>query len=60
MQFYPQMLHLVLSLLLGASGTIGAPEADTIKFLPGLQKQPNFKQYSGYFNVADNKPPHYW
>uniref|UniRef100_A0A8C7WIB4 Uncharacterized protein n=1 Tax=Oncorhynchus mykiss TaxID=8022 RepID=A0A8C7WIB4_ONCMY len=43
-----------------SSGTIGAPETDTIKFLPGLQKQPNFKQYSGYFNVADNKPPHYW
>ncbi|KAK6319688.1 hypothetical protein J4Q44_G00108990 [Coregonus suidteri] len=54
------MFHLVLSLLLGALGTLGAPEADQIKFLPGLQKQPNFKQYSGYFNVADNKHLHYW
>ncbi|XP_055725736.1 lysosomal protective protein [Salvelinus fontinalis] len=54
------MFHLVLSLLLGALGTLGAPEADEIKFLPGLQKQPNFKQYSGYFNVADNKHLHYW
>uniref|UniRef100_A0A674B7M4 Carboxypeptidase n=1 Tax=Salmo trutta TaxID=8032 RepID=A0A674B7M4_SALTR len=43
-----------------ALGTLGAPEADEIKFLPGLQKQPNFKQYSGYFNVADNKHLHYW
>uniref|UniRef100_A0A4W5RRA8 Carboxypeptidase n=1 Tax=Hucho hucho TaxID=62062 RepID=A0A4W5RRA8_9TELE len=54
------MFHLVLSLLFGALGTLCAPEADEIKFLPGLQKQPNFKQYSGYFNVADNKHLHYW
>uniref|UniRef100_A0A674B6X8 Carboxypeptidase n=1 Tax=Salmo trutta TaxID=8032 RepID=A0A674B6X8_SALTR len=54
------MFYLVLSLLFGALGTLGAPEADEIKFLPGLQKQPNFKQYSGYFNVADNKHLHYW
>uniref|UniRef100_A0A8C7RJP1 Carboxypeptidase n=1 Tax=Oncorhynchus mykiss TaxID=8022 RepID=A0A8C7RJP1_ONCMY len=54
------MYHLVLSLLFGALGTLGAPDVDEIKFLPGLQKQPNFKQYSGYFNVAGNKHLHYW
>jgi len=41
-------------------GTLAAPDADEIKYLPGLQKQPNFKQYSGYLNVADNKHLHYW
>uniref|UniRef100_A0A8C7RJR0 Carboxypeptidase n=1 Tax=Oncorhynchus mykiss TaxID=8022 RepID=A0A8C7RJR0_ONCMY len=60
LSFYSQMYHLVLSLLFGALGTLGAPDVDEIKFLPGLQKQPNFKQYSGYFNVAGNKHLHYW
>ncbi|KAG9276945.1 lysosomal protective protein [Astyanax mexicanus] len=50
----------VLFSLLGAVGVFGAPEKDEIKFLPGLSKQPSFKQYSGYFNVAGNKHLHYW
>ncbi|KAI4892100.1 hypothetical protein NFI96_000706 [Prochilodus magdalenae] len=50
----------VLCLLLGAVGVFGAPADDEIKFLPGLTKQPSFKQYSGYFNVAGNKHLHYW
>ncbi|XP_056129321.1 lysosomal protective protein [Lampris incognitus] len=37
-----------------------APEGDEIKYLPGLQKQPSFKQYSGYLTVADGKHLHYW
>lgn len=54
------MFHVVCALLLGALGILGAPDTDEIKYLPGLQKQPNFKQYSGYLNVADNKHLHYW
>uniref|UniRef100_A0A8C1PFB0 Carboxypeptidase n=1 Tax=Cyprinus carpio TaxID=7962 RepID=A0A8C1PFB0_CYPCA len=38
----------------------GAPDADEIKYLPGLPKQPSFKHYSGYLSVADNKHLHYW
>lgn len=37
-----------------------APAADEITYLPGLQKQPSFKQYSGYLSVADGKHLHYW
>uniref|UniRef100_A0A671SH43 Carboxypeptidase n=1 Tax=Sinocyclocheilus anshuiensis TaxID=1608454 RepID=A0A671SH43_9TELE len=54
-------MHLVLvCLLLGVLEASGAPDADEIKYLPGLSKQPSFKHYSGYFNVADNKHLHYW
>lgn len=55
-------MHLVLvCLLLGLLEEVsGAPDADEIKYLPGLSKQPSFKHYSGYFNVADNKHLHYW
>lgn len=55
-----QMHAVVLVLLLGALGVLGAPAADEIKSLPGLSKQPSFKQYSGYFSVAGNKHLHYW
>ncbi|XP_051753716.1 lysosomal protective protein isoform X2 [Ctenopharyngodon idella] len=55
------MMHLVLvCLLLGVLEVSGAPDADEIKYLPGLSKQPSFKHYSGYFSVADNKHLHYW
>ena len=54
------MFRVVLAVLLGTLGVIGAPDSDEIKFLPGLPKQPSFKQYSGYFNVAENKHLHYW
>uniref|UniRef100_A0A3Q2FW05 Lysosomal protective protein n=1 Tax=Cyprinodon variegatus TaxID=28743 RepID=A0A3Q2FW05_CYPVA len=37
-----------------------APAEDEITFLPGLQKQPSFKQYSGYLNLPDGKHLHYW
>lgn len=55
-----QMHAVVLVVLLGALGALGAPAADEIKSLPGLSKQPSFKQYSGYFTVAGNKHLHYW
>ncbi|XP_076124842.1 lysosomal protective protein [Alosa pseudoharengus] len=53
-------LLVVSCLLLLGTGVFGTPDADEIKFLPGLSKQPSFQQYSGYLNVADNKHLHYW
>ncbi|KAM4741561.1 lysosomal protective protein [Anableps anableps] len=50
-------LWFFLALLLGAGA---APAADEITFLPGLQKQPGFRQFSGYLNLADGKHLHYW
>ncbi|GAA6235362.1 lysosomal protective protein, partial [Lates japonicus] len=37
-----------------------APTADEVTYLPGLQKQPSFRHYSGYLSVADGKHLHYW
>ncbi|KAJ8259284.1 hypothetical protein COCON_G00182960 [Conger conger] len=54
------MRGLVLCFLLGTMGATGAPDKDEIKSLPGLKKQPSFKQYSGYLDVAGNKHLHYW
>ncbi|XP_036387120.1 lysosomal protective protein [Megalops cyprinoides] len=54
------MFRWALYVMLGTMGVMGAPDADEIKFLPGLQKQPSFKQYSGYLSVAENKHLHYW
>uniref|UniRef100_A0AAQ5Y9L3 Carboxypeptidase n=1 Tax=Amphiprion ocellaris TaxID=80972 RepID=A0AAQ5Y9L3_AMPOC len=53
----PVLLCYFLLALLGADA---APAADEITFLPGLQKQPSFRHYSGYLNVADGKHLHYW
>ncbi|XP_043976840.1 lysosomal protective protein isoform X1 [Gambusia affinis] len=50
-------LWFLLTFLLGAGA---APAADEVTFLPGLQKQPSFRQYSGYLTVADGKHLHYW
>ncbi|KAI3369587.1 hypothetical protein L3Q82_024497, partial [Scortum barcoo] len=41
-------------------GGEAAPTADEVTYLPGLQKQPSFRQYSGYLSVADGKHLHYW
>ncbi|XP_039972248.1 lysosomal protective protein isoform X2 [Xiphias gladius] len=46
-----------LSSLLGGDA---APAADEVTYLPGLQKQPSFRHYSGYLSVADGKHLHYW
>ncbi|MBN3306246.1 PPGB protein, partial [Amia calva] len=54
------MSRLALCLLLGVLRVQGAPDADEIKSLPGLDKQPSFRQYSGYLNVSGNKHLHYW
>uniref|UniRef100_G3NG08 Carboxypeptidase n=1 Tax=Gasterosteus aculeatus TaxID=69293 RepID=G3NG08_GASAC len=57
-----QMQLVVLScfLLTLLGGSDAAAAADEVKYLPGLQKQPSFKQYSGYLSVADGKHLHYW
>ena len=49
---------LSLCLLLGATQAV--PEDDEITALPGLKKQPNFKQYSGYLKASGTKKLHYW
>ncbi|TRY98878.1 hypothetical protein DNTS_014689, partial [Danionella cerebrum] len=54
------MQLVLVCVLLKALEALGAPEADEIKYLPGLSKQPSFKQYSGYFHVGDYKHLHYW
>ncbi|KAM9408146.1 lysosomal protective protein-like [Pholidichthys leucotaenia] len=55
-------MHVLLlcSFLVPLLGAHAAPAADLIDNLPGLQKQPDFKQYSGYLNVANGKHLHYW
>lgn len=53
-------LLLLCHFLLSAQGGAAAPAADEVKFLPGLEKQPSFRQYSGYLSVADGKHLHYW
>lgn len=53
-------LLLVCCFLLVWLGAEAAPAADEITYLPGLPKQPSFKQYSGYLSVADRKHLHYW
>ncbi|XP_067361223.1 lysosomal protective protein [Channa argus] len=50
------LCYFLLSLL----GGDAAPAADEVTYLPGLQKQPSFRHYSGYLSVADGKHLHYW
>ncbi|XP_069031826.1 lysosomal protective protein [Embiotoca jacksoni] len=52
-----QVLCYFLLCLLGCEA---APAADEVVFLPGLQKQPSFRHYSGYLSVSDGKHLHYW
>uniref|UniRef100_A0A8C4FEQ1 Carboxypeptidase n=1 Tax=Dicentrarchus labrax TaxID=13489 RepID=A0A8C4FEQ1_DICLA len=54
------LLLLLLLLLLKQVLSDAAPAADEVTYLPGLQKQPSFRHYSGYLNVADGKHLHYW
>ncbi|XP_069807605.1 lysosomal protective protein-like [Dendropsophus ebraccatus] len=53
-------LFLVCSVLLGALLVDAAPSSDEITYLPGLKKQPAFRQFSGYLNVPGGKHLHYW
>lgn len=52
------LLFLLVSTLLCSS--YAAPEEDLIKSLPGLRKQPMFRQYSGYLEALGNRHLHYW
>uniref|UniRef100_A0AAA9T942 Carboxypeptidase n=1 Tax=Bos taurus TaxID=9913 RepID=A0AAA9T942_BOVIN len=56
----PVLLLLQLLLLACAPGGEGAHDQDEIRFLPGLAKQPSFRQYSGYLKGSGSKRLHYW
>ncbi|XP_021494136.1 lysosomal protective protein [Meriones unguiculatus] len=51
---------LLLLLVSCASQGEAAPDQDEIDCLPGLAKQPAFRQYSGYLKASDSKHFHYW
>ncbi|XP_043946159.1 lysosomal protective protein [Protopterus annectens] len=51
---------LVVVLLLQSSVVTSAPAEDEVTYLPGLVKQPSFRQYSGYLSTANGKHLHYW
>ncbi|XP_005085045.1 lysosomal protective protein [Mesocricetus auratus] len=51
---------LLLLLVSWVSRGEAAPDQDEIDCLPGLEKQPDFQQYSGYLRASDNKHFHYW
>ncbi|XP_023932052.1 lysosomal protective protein-like [Lingula anatina] len=54
----------LLTAVLVGSCTLGlvvcAPREDEVKYLPGLNKQPYFKHYSGYLNATGTRMLHYW
>ncbi|XP_025870491.1 lysosomal protective protein [Vulpes vulpes] len=57
----PWLLRLLLLLLLlWAPPGQAAPDLDEIQCLPGLAKQPAFRQYSGYLRGSGPKHLHYW
>lgn len=51
---------LLLLLLSWAPPGEAAPDQDEIQCLPGLAKQPSFRQYSGYLKGSGSKRLHYW
>ena len=53
-------LLLLLLLLAWAPPGRAAPDLDEIQCLPGLAKQPAFRQYSGYLRGSGSKHLHYW
>lgn len=61
-ELWPPVLFLLQLLLLLACSPEGeaAPDQDEIGFLPGLAKQPSFRQYSGYLKGSGSKRLHYW
>nr|KAF6329790.1 cathepsin A [Myotis myotis] len=55
----PLFFPLLLLLLWSPRGE-AAPDQDEIQCLPGLAKQPSFRQYSGYLRGSGSKHLHYW
>lgn len=51
---------LLLLLVSWAPRGQAAPDQDEIQSLPGLAKQPSFRQYSGYLRGSGSKRLHYW
>ena len=50
-------------MLAAAVASLGSAEGDLITALPGLERMPKAKQYSGFLNVSDPQGPmrfHYW
>uniref|UniRef100_A0ABM5G4S0 Carboxypeptidase n=1 Tax=Pogona vitticeps TaxID=103695 RepID=A0ABM5G4S0_9SAUR len=61
----PLLAALLLALLSSASPSCwpaasAAPAGHEIAYLPGLAKQPAFRQFSGYLDVEKDKHLHYW
>ncbi|XP_037020508.2 lysosomal protective protein isoform X1 [Artibeus jamaicensis] len=56
----PPCFLLLLLLLFWSPRGEAAPDQDEIQCLPGLAKQPSFRQYSGYLKGSDSKHLHYW
>ncbi|XP_040837335.1 lysosomal protective protein isoform X3 [Ochotona curzoniae] len=56
----PLLLLLLLLLASCVPRTLAAPDEDEIECLPGLAKQPAFRQYSGYLRASESKHFHYW
>ncbi len=52
----------IVIVLLGVSLSLchAAVPEDEIKMMPGLERQPTFKQYSGYLRASGTKKLHYW
>ncbi|ELU06391.1 hypothetical protein CAPTEDRAFT_219421 [Capitella teleta] len=54
------LLETLLILLIAATFTKAAIDADLVRDLPGLTFTPSFKQYSGYLKASSTKHLHYW
>uniref|UniRef100_S4RP17 Carboxypeptidase n=1 Tax=Petromyzon marinus TaxID=7757 RepID=S4RP17_PETMA len=53
-------LSLLLAVVLAAGAARGAPAADAVKGLPGLEPQPAFAHYSGFLSGGHGAHLHYW
>lgn len=56
----PLLFPLLLLLLFWSPRGEAAADQDEIQCLPGLAKQPSFRQYSGYLRGSGSKHLHYW
>ncbi|KAK6173563.1 hypothetical protein SNE40_016988 [Patella caerulea] len=51
---------LILVLFVSVHSTNAAVSEDEVTFLPGLDEQPPWRQYSGYLQASGTKKFHYW